>query len=58
MTSCIPVRGTDLGDFIDPTIENPFVRAITWEIDLYISGEEWDKVLEAKWRRLVSIQES
>jgi hypothetical protein len=49
------LRGVDA--FIDPTIEDPKLREFDWHIATYTFTEQWDRVLAAKWRRAVYIQQ-
>jgi hypothetical protein len=37
---------------IDPSIEDPTLRAIDWQISIFTLVEDWRRVLKAKWQRV------
>jgi hypothetical protein len=42
----------DQGQFIDQSVDDPFERVIVWAYNVYADAEQWDAVIDTKWRLL------
>lgn len=46
----------DIEAYIDPAIEDIWLRVIDWQINVYTFTGQMDKVMRAKWNRAAYLQ--